>query len=326
MSDRKKVFDIAGFDPAILDVDQLKALSQAYLEQQTLDDADWKVDIAYQTQNSRILRLEPNDTERFPTLALKLAPSADIRHEYAVLSSIYDFGFHIGPRPFYVDEQVLIMEWVHGEPLQAPPPPDDEDKWHRMMAVMGVPNSLPFAEYASRIPMRGTAPHAPADLFHFIDEQLSQIDPNHETYSELAHLVERMKDQVAPQWNTLPPTTLNHFDPRLHHFIWEGYHMRLISWQNADWGDNAYAVGQLCAHPSYEEVPTSHWVWYRWELARLTKDELLIPRATTYTNLMLVYWAVRLTYMAASTSTPEVAARLTKQRDRYLKRAQRGFV
>ncbi len=326
MSERKEVFDIAGFDPTLLDIEQIKALAHSHINAEHLTLTDWMVKTAYRADGSTILRLDPHDITRLPSLAIKVRATPDLRHEYAVLAALYDFGFHIAPRPFYVDETLLISEWVHGDPLQQPPAPDDDNKWHRMMAVMGVPNSLPFAQYASRIPMRGTAPHAPADMFQLIEAQLSQLDANSAVYPQLADLVERMKAQVAPQWNTIPPTTLNHLDPRLHHFIWEGFHIRLVSWQNADWCDSAYAVGQLGAHPAYEEVPPSHWVWYRWELARLTKDETLIPRATTYTNLMLVYWAVRLTRMAASTTTDKAIQQLIQQRDRYFKRAKRGFV
>lgn len=326
MSARKPVFDIAGFDPALLDIDQLKALTHAHLEDHAVKGADWTVTNTYQTDYSTVLQLEPADDQRFPTLAIKVGIREDLRHEDAVLRALYDFGVHIAPRALYADDELMITEWVHGDPLQQPPAPDDEDKWHRMMAVMGVPNNVPFAEYASRIPMRGTAPQSPADLFRLIDTQLALVDPNDEMYPPLDELVVRMKDQVASQWNTMPLSTLNHFDPRLHHFVWEGFHMRLVSWQNADWGDNAYAVGQLCAHPAYEDVPASHWVWYRWELARLTKDETLIPRATTYTNLMLVYWTVRLSHLAASIAAPKEAKRLSQQRDRYYKRAKRGFM
>lgn len=325
MSDRKNVFDIAGFDPALLDTEQIKTLALVP-NSDNAQMGDWVATPYYRAEQGTIVRLDPHDQERLPVLAVKVGGTADLRHEYAVLDALYDFGFHIGPRPFYVDDAVLIMEWVHGESLKQPPAPEDENKWHRMMAVMGVPNNLPFAQYASRIPMRGTAPTTPADLVGLIDAELTKIDENTADYPQLAELIQRVKQQVAPQWNTLPPTTLNHLDPRLHHFIWEGYHMRLISWQNADWADNAFAVGQLCAHPAYEEVPTSHWVWYRWELARLTKDELLIPRATTYTNLMLVFWTVRLTHLAASNTMPKESKRLASQRDRYFKRAKRGFV
>lgn len=323
---QRKVFDISGFDPATLDIEQLKLLASEHLADHPPSSTEWTLTTIQRRDDSTILRADPADAEKFPVIALKYGAAADVRHEYAVLNAIQNFGFSIGPRAFHYNDDVLICEWMHGDPLKRPPNLDDENKWHRMMAVMGVPNNLPFAEYASQISMRGTAPQSPGDLIGLIERQLSQLDANHPDYEELVALVKRAKDQIAPQWNAMPPATLNHLNPRLHHFIWEGFHMRLLSWQHADWCDNAYAVGQFCAHPEFEDMPPSHWVWYRWELARLTKDDALVPRATTYTNLMVVFWAVRLTILATSTSIEKDAKRLAKQRDRYLKRAKRGFV
>ena len=79
----------------------------------------------------------------------------------------------------------------------------------------------------------------------------------------------------------------------------------------------AAEIGLWSSHPDYEEVPPTHWVWARWEFARLTEDDELVPRATTYGKLGQVWWAAYL--------SQESEAQRLKLRDRYLKRAEKIF-
>lgn len=326
MSDPKR-FDIHGFDAKLLDIPPLLDAISSYKDVPLVVD-NWRISMVYEGRHARVFRTDPANAERFPSLALKIFKTSEqAKLTYTILDALLDFGVGIGPRPFYHDEQWLVTEWIHGDILQSPPLPGDDDKWHRVMAVLGVPWSLPFAKYAALIPMRGTGPQAPRDVFHLIDAQLGFLDENDAHYEALARLVERMKDQVTPEWNGPSQITLNHLDPRLHHFVWDGYHMRLVGWQGTDWADKAYAVGQLSAHPQYELLPSSHWVWYRWELSRLNKDQTLKARATTYGNMMQAYWAVRLSLEIASKQQEKepVSDKLLAQRERYLKRAQNRF-
>ncbi len=296
-------FDIHGFDADLLDIEAIL---------QGID--GWK--LTQIPASSTIYRADPADAERFPSLAIKYHP--DALREFSILQAFDDFGVHMAPRPFYADHQVLVTEWLHGKTLRHPPPADDKDMWHRIMALLGIPNNLPFAKYASTISMTGKAPQSPGDVIDTIRAQLTHIDTAHSLYDTLAKLVVRIQEQVEPTWQTPPHISLNHLDPWPRHFIWDGQHLRLVDWHQTDWADTAFAVGQLCAHPAYEEVSPSHWVWYRWEIARLTQNANLTAQATTYTNLLQAYWAIRLT------ADPNLVND-TKKRDRYLKRAQRTY-
>jgi hypothetical protein len=320
-------FDIHGFDATLLNIEQIK---QALATAQTDggDTAEWQVTHYYAGNDADIYRLDPDDNDRFPVLCAKQFHNADhAEREYAVLDAIHDFGFSIGPRPFYNDDILLLTEWLHGEVLQAPPHTNDDAQWHRIMAMLGVPWNMPFMKYASRVAMRGTGPQSPGDVFPMLDAELATLDANHTDYPLLANLIERVKERVVPEWNSPSVITLNHLDPCVHHFLWDGAHMRLVGWHYADWCDKAYAVGQLCAHPEYVHLSTQHWVWYRWELSRLDRDPTLRARATTYTNLLLVRWAVRFTAALASivqNDTDHYTA-LQRQRDEYLHRATSAF-
>lgn len=324
----RKPFDVHGFDVALLDVNAIKQVVQAFRTEAMPADSEWQVTHIRSGEYADIYRLDPADDEQFPTLSVKVFKSdGAAEREHAVLAAIHDFGFSIGPRPFYNDETMLVTEWLFGDVLQAPPRPDEDAQWHRIMAMLGVPWNMPFAKYASQVAMRGSAPNAPGDVFALLDAQLVKLDNNHADYATLANLVESVKTQVAPEWNSPALITLNHLNPRVHHFIFDGAHMRLVDWQHADWSDKAYAVGQLCAHPEYVHMSSQHWVWYRWELSRLDRDQTLKARATTYTNMLYVYWAVRRTHEISSLSraSGHVSVQLQEQRDTYLARAKRAF-
>ncbi|NDJ84447.1 MAG: phosphotransferase [Chloroflexi bacterium] len=330
-------FDIHAFDPERLDVPALLEGIAAHLGQSgaTTVANNWTLTTISAGEKRTILSAMPDDPAVLPVVAIKLrhgGDSGDVSREYAVLSALWDFGLRIAPRPFYasetppaLDAPILISEWIPGAPLGQPPAVNEEDRWHRIMALLGVANNLPFAKYANTIPLKGSGAQAPSDIIAGLKAELRTLSTAHPAYEALTGLTTRVEVQVAPQWNMAPPFTLNHLDPQPHHFIWDGHHLRLVGWDQADWTDTAYAVGQLCAHPAYEEVPGSHWVWYRWELARLTKDEYLIPRATTYTNLLRAWWAVKLHIEAAHIEDAKRHKRLAAQAERYRKAAERAF-
>ena len=322
-----KPFDTFGFDAGLLDVELLReGVFRLKLENNPSFEG-WTFSKQH-VGKEVIFRADPPDAEKYPSLAIKEFDDAvEVRREFDVLDALYDFGFAIGPRPFHILDDLLIMEWLHGDSLQQPPSPNEEDHWHRIMALLGVSWSLPFAKFSSKIAMHGTAPQSPADMFRWLDAELAKLDVNHPDYEILARMIESVKERVSPNWDPPSIVTLNHLDPQPHHFIWDGSHMRLVGWNNADWADKAFAVGQLCAHPAYQEVPANHWVWYRWELARLNKDQSLKGRSTTYTHMLYVYWTVSMTVKIAALDQEDAFKnkKLQTQRKQYLQKALRIF-
>lgn len=340
MSDKQvkieKPFDIYGFDVELLDFDTLLNGLNHYRESKSASLEDWEIFTVNSSADRSIYQLEPHDREKFPSLAVKVYDGGNAtppQREFQILTALYNFGVIIAPRPFYFEEKaialdcpVLITEWARGESLQQVPSVEDEEMWHRIMAMLGIPNNLPFAKYASEIPMMGRGPQSPKDVFNLIENTLKTLDENHPQFEQLSVVFENAQQSIADEWNSPPNITLNHLDPAVHHFVYDGHHLRIIGFDKADWADTAFAVGQLCAHPDFEEVSSNHWVWYRWELARLTKDETLTARATTYANLLQVYWAIKLTVDGEHIETEtKNSKRLLAQRDRYLKRATRLF-
>jgi hypothetical protein len=330
-------FDVPGFDATLLDFPPLlAAVAETQSSGQiTTQPSGWTITQTHHTPHSTIYRADPTDPDQFPALAIKLYHRHDrprATREHDIMAALQDFGIDIGPRPFYVNETpaglndpVLISEWVHGTPLKNPPPVNDEEMWHRLMTAFGIPKHLPFAKYASSVPMMGSGAQQPSDALALVRTDLNSLSADYPLYKTFADLLERANQTVAPEWAKPPKIGLNRFDFAMHHFIWDGHHLRMVGYENTDWADTAYDIGQLAAHPAYEEVPPSHWVWFRWEFARLFHEEEIIFRSTTYTQIAYLHWAIRLTQQADTETDPSRKNRLEKQRERYLKKAQKAF-
>lgn len=311
------IFDIHAFDPSTLDI--------PHIISQLASPTDWTVTTVVDNDRRGVYRLDPHDGEQWPVLKLKYFRDepALAQRVYNILEALHEFGVSIAARPFYAGaDGLLICEWVHGESLSGPPSIDDEEMWHRIMAVIGVPKNLPFAKYASKIPMMGTGVQQPADLLRMLEDDLQALPQEHDDHQMLSELVTRARGSVQAEWHTIPKVAMARLDPDFSHFIWDGYHLRQIGFSRADWADVAYDVAQMAAHPDYEDLAPSHWVWFRWEYARLTHDEGVVARATTYTNLLYLHWAIQLTQTLIGGQDKASKTRL-KQRDRYLQKVQR---
>jgi hypothetical protein len=249
-------------------------------------------------------------------IAVKLYPNASqAQREFAVLKALREFGINLGPEPLALDAErkLVAMSWVEGEILPAPPVADDTDLWHKMMAAVGATGMLPFVQYTSQVPMQGKGIQNPGD---FLERMQKALNPENPYYERLKTLIEAAVEQVPPTWNHPPKVGLCRGRYELSDFLYDGCcHVLAVDWDEADWGDMAAEVGLWSAHPDYEELPPSHWVWLRWEFARLTHDEDLVPRATVYGKLGQIWWALKLA------ERPEDAKTL----ERYLARAEKAF-
>lgn len=296
--------DYIDFDPQpVLDA----ALHQA--------DNGWHFTTVHTGMSNRILRAE---ADQHPPVAVKLYINTQrAEREYQVLKALREFGVSHAPEAFLLEDNVVIMSWLDGEPLSEAP--QDDTMWQRLMAAVGVASLMQFGEYAKHVPMRGTGYQNPSDFMAVIDRCLHEIDESHAVYPRLSELIANMYDQIAPEWQKPAPVGLCRHDAALSNFIWDGYHLLALDWEDSDWGDPAADIGLLSAHPDYEEVPDSHWVWFRWEFARLRHDEDLATRATVYGRLGQLYWATELTRRNS-------AERQQRHlRERFLKRAEKLF-
>lgn len=343
MSSESPKFDIHSFDAAQLPLDVLISAAELLNHHTSLSgftQDEWEHSAARLGRGAVRWKSTPLGSKVLPTLVLKTYTSGDLSQaarEFHAMQALYDMGISLAPRPFYWGQLpltktvILIAEWLNGTPLDSPPPTDDELMWHRIMSIIGVTKDVSFAKYATQIPMRGTVPHSPGDMFTHLDQalvRLAEKHPDHALHAELQSLIRSARARIQPNWNTPTKIGLVRHSPAPHHFIWDGHHLRAVGWDHCDWGDSAFALAEICAHPSYEELPSSHWVWFRWEYARLNHhDKDVVARATVYTELLWLYWAIQLQIEPEPlrVSRHQSDEFYAAQRQRYLARARKVF-
>jgi hypothetical protein len=245
------------------------------------------------------------------------ASQESAKREFGALSALREFGINFAPEALSLHQNALLMTWSEGQPLPRLPDLNDEEMWHRLMAMFGVSGELHLLDYSKHITMKGTGYQNPEDILNEIEAGLDSLDENHSLYETLAGLWETASERIQPRWNFAPQVGLCRRNYGLQDLLWDGHHLLTVDWDAADWGDMAAEVAFWNVHPDYESIPSSHWMWVRWEFAHLTKDNDVVTRATTYAQLGQLWWAVQLT----QADDPHQSA----LRDRYVARAQKIF-
>ncbi len=297
-----------------------EAVVAALLEQEP---NEWQISLVHQGEQNTVYQ---GTAAGQPAVAVKhYAERAKAEREFAVLQGLREFGINLGPEPLalFAENKLSVMGWIDGTVMTHAPAVHDETLWHRFMAAVGASGEIPYGPYQKLIPSQGNGYFSPGDMMDEIDRTLQNLDANHPLYETLIHLMQRVREQVVPTWNLPIKIGLCRRDPDPRNLIWDGHHLLALDWEDADWGDMAAELGLWSAHPAYEEVPSSHWVWIRWEFGRLTHDPTLVPRATVYSRLGQVWWAVHLTAQLADREAEH--SERVKLRDRYLKRIKTIF-
>ncbi len=66
-----------------------------------------------------------------------------------------------------------------------------------------------------------------------------------------------------------------------------------MDWENSGWGDPAFDIADLIAHPAYATVPEARWEWVITRYADLSGDATAVHRIRTYSRLLIVWWVAR---------------------------------
>lgn len=282
----------------------------------TLAADEWRLILIHRRGSQRLYQAAAAGQ---PSLAVKCyTDSQSAVREFAVLGALREFGINLAPSPIALDAELgcVIMSWLDGEPFTAAPPLDDDARWQQIMASFGAAGAMRLDEFSRQVPMAGYGCLKPSQLFEQMRLMLEKILPSDPAAEPLWRVYEHAIKQVPPDWNRPAPIGLCRRNYALRDLLWDGHHLLAVDWEHADWGDLAAEIGFWSAHPDYERVPAHHWVWVRWEFARLTHDSDLVARATSYGHLAQLYWAINLTV-----KQPEE----TDLRDRYLQRAKKVF-
>ena len=109
----------------------------------------------------------------------------------------------------------------------------------------------------------------------------------------LQRLVRQFRASRFPDWSDAP-TALCQVDPNCLNLIRRPGVWASVDWENSGWGDPAFEIANLMAHPAYMMVASSRWHWVVDTYCDLVGDATVGMRIRVYYEILLVWWVARL--------------------------------
>jgi aminoglycoside phosphotransferase (APT) family kinase protein len=294
---------------------------------------DWRITPAIGGFNNVLYRCTRPDAD----LAVKFT-QRDQRHraarEFAALHELREQGLALAPSPVYVDVDsyanlVVVQSWVAG-PVSAEPP-DDAAAWDRLLQHYAAIHAIKPEIARGELPPAVLTFTSARDGIERIGQQLAGI-PDTRLPVTLRRLMNDLHSAAFPPWPP-PPLTLCRVDPNLRNFIRRPDGWLSVDWENSGWGDPAFEIADLLAHPTCLAVTGEQRRWVMARYAGLRGDSALLERTATYYVLMLAWWAARFARMCDDIAMGRHQPRLTQlpvlsmeqaaeRYQEYLRRAQ----
>jgi thiamine kinase-like enzyme len=230
-------------------------------------------------------------------LAIKFA-SRDARdragREYNALLALQQAGLHIAPIPLLLEREryhlpVVVQTWITGEVRDAPPANDEE--WLRLLEHYAALAQVTPANTSLALPEAILTAHSAAEAKTRVRQQRALL-PAEAQNKSITELIQEMDAARFPEWN-LPGVTLCRVDPNILNFIRRDHVWLSVDWENAGWGDPAFEIADLMAHPSYANVSPARWDCVIEQYCRLRSDAQMETRIRNYHTNILVWWVVR---------------------------------
>jgi thiamine kinase-like enzyme len=251
--------------------------------------------------------------------------------EFLALSALEEAGLEIAPRPLLFDDDfrqpVVVQTWIDGETLEHPPVIDEE--WRELLRYYQAVHSV-TPETSSLGLSKAFSASSVAEGCSLVDQQLARI-PIEAQPKTLEDLIRRFGQAEWAEWERVP-VALCRIDPNVSNFIRSKSGFISVDWEYSGWGDPAFDIADLMAHPTYIDVDPTRWPWIVRAYGELVDDPTVMSRIETYYRILLVWWVARSTRflyevprsldnrLASQPADWETKAR--KQYDHYLELAQ----
>lgn len=258
-----------------------------------------------------------SEVENQRDLAVKITqPDGRFRseREYSTTLALRLAGQDVCPQPVYQRDDipglpgsVVISEWLMGERLEVPPPPEDRKMWIAILSAFGEIHSL--TPERSRVHLRPAffATSSLRDLSIRIQERLDKLPDGvigGLRREQLEHLLQTAHAQLPERWETAPAERLTLEDVNPKNMILNQGLIRFVDWEYAGWADAAFDIAGLCTQPAYFDLPAEHRDWMKTEHSLILDDKSLPYRATIYEQWMLVFWVMRMSQALSAALNP----------------------
>jgi thiamine kinase-like enzyme len=256
--------------------------------------------------------------------------------EHAALSLLHDAQPGCAPAPIMVDttryhQPVVVQSYVPGAVYATPPETDDE--WQSLINCLVRIHQV---QYRLDTPIQPAVinAHSVAAARQLIQTQLDAIPfgEHPATLRELIRALEATKIAELPAM----PLVLCHVDSNHRNFVRTLDGVVAVDWENSGWGDPAFEIAELIAHPAYMTVSQSRWQWVINTYIRTCADPLAMrQRIETHLRVYRVWWVARFArylYEVPGGRDQRLVARnsdwqhdMQTKYDRYLADAWRGL-
>ncbi len=218
--------------------------------------------------------------------------------EYATLAALQHMDAPIAPAPILLERErfahlVVVQTWLDG--WVTIHPPDTDSDWRQLLDHYAAIHRITPARTDLRLPPAVLTMTSAAAGRWRIWEQVRLI-PDHARPPTLMDLVGRTEQAAFPDWPT-PPLALCRCDPNTRNFIRRPVQWASVDWENSGWGDPAFEIADLMAHPTYAAVPGERWDWLIGTYDATRADRTVAERIRTYYTLSLVWWVARFARM-----------------------------
>ncbi len=218
--------------------------------------------------------------------------------EYAALAALQRVGVPIAPAPLLLERDrfahlAVVQTWLDGWVTIRPP--DTDSDWRQLLDHYVAIHRITPAQTELRLPSAVLTMTSAAAGRQRIREQV-QLIPDHARAAPLLDLVGRAERATFTDWPT-PSLTLCRCDPNTRNFIRRPDRWASVDWENSGWGDPAFELADLMAHPTYATVPSERWDWMIETYSASRADRTVAERIRTYYTLSLVWWAARFARM-----------------------------
>ena len=200
----------------------------------------------------------------------------------------------LAPRPIMIEfEQYrlpfMVMSWENGDQFHQPPL--EEAAWKMILEhYLKIHQVKPFRTLFHIRKALFNATSAD-DCRKFVFGQIDRV-PKQEWSDEIISLIDLWNRNLSFQWKNIP-RVLCRGDANFKNFIIPSQGIVSVDWENGGWGDAAFDIASLLAHPAYVTVPFSHLNWAAEYYSQHSNDPGMLERIIKYLPTITVFWAAR---------------------------------
>lgn len=290
---------------------------------ETLVRDDWCVELAARGMNGLVFRATHADGRDYAVKVTRRDHRQRAQREFTALTLMQDSG--ITARPIAVhpdvpdlpDSSVIVSEWIDANPYK---PPDSLTGHLRIQQALTVAHQMTTAPLT--VMQAALFVQHPADILADLERRYALLPHD---YPYLRTLINRAVKFTSPYWAVAPRLGLVQCDAWPANVLDNGQRLYLVDWENSGWGDPAFEVADMAAKPGFgSDLGEDDFRQAAGEHGERLHDPTLPQRARVYRQLMVVWWAIRLT--AYRDAPDQRVAGVVQPNFDYLERMQAQYV